>query len=232
MEGARYLEDGRLTIFKRSGIYYARIRISASGRYIWRSLKTSNEQAAIDLGRRLLFQMEQRADRAFRQNPKYSPPSLTTISAIVSGIITTENFSLYAEADHSGFEILAGIRWKAGRRAIDDKVMRGVYPVAQGLLFESSRSCRKTPSCIRPTRTLQWEMMLGKGAVAPLCHYQLSNRFAWRLRLADIMIKNDATENGPYRVADLAKSDSRIPPASLRPGVAIRPVCPTEPRSS
>ena len=26
MEGARYLEDGKLTIFRRSGIYYARIR--------------------------------------------------------------------------------------------------------------------------------------------------------------------------------------------------------------
>ena len=41
MEGARYLEDGRLTIFKRSGVFYARIRNSDSGKYIWRSLKTS-----------------------------------------------------------------------------------------------------------------------------------------------------------------------------------------------
>ncbi len=48
MEGARYLEDGRLTIFRRSGIYYARIRISLQAKYIWRSLKTSNEQTAVD----------------------------------------------------------------------------------------------------------------------------------------------------------------------------------------
>ena len=27
MEGARYLEDGKLTIFKRDGVYYARIRL-------------------------------------------------------------------------------------------------------------------------------------------------------------------------------------------------------------
>jgi len=46
MEGARYLEDGRLTIFKRSGVCYARIRLSASGKYIWRSLKTTDEQTA------------------------------------------------------------------------------------------------------------------------------------------------------------------------------------------
>jgi hypothetical protein len=51
MEGARYLEDGRLTIFKRSGGYCARIRLSASGKCIWRSLKTTNEQGAVDLGR-------------------------------------------------------------------------------------------------------------------------------------------------------------------------------------
>ena len=62
MEGARYLEDGKLTVFRRAGIYYARIRISPV-KYIWRSLKTSNEQTAVDLGRRLLFQIEQRADQ-------------------------------------------------------------------------------------------------------------------------------------------------------------------------
>ena len=86
MEGARYLEDGKLTVFRRAGIYYARMRI-APRQYIWRSLKTSNEQAAVDLGRRLLFQLEQRADRAFRQNPNYLPPSLTITSGTVSGII-------------------------------------------------------------------------------------------------------------------------------------------------
>ena len=61
MEGARYLEDGKLTVFRRAGIYYARIRISPA-KYIWRSLKTSNEHTAVDLGRRLLFQIEQRAE--------------------------------------------------------------------------------------------------------------------------------------------------------------------------
>ena len=43
MEGARYLEDGKLTVFRRAGIYYARPRLSRSIRYITRSLKTSNE---------------------------------------------------------------------------------------------------------------------------------------------------------------------------------------------
>jgi hypothetical protein len=57
MDGARYLEDGKLTIFKRSGVYYARLRISPGKKYVWRSLKTTHEQTAIRLGRRLLFQI-------------------------------------------------------------------------------------------------------------------------------------------------------------------------------
>jgi len=69
MDGARYLEDGKLTIFKRSGVCYARFRISL-GKYIWRSLKTSDEQTAIRLGRRLLFQMEQRADQGLPPKSK------------------------------------------------------------------------------------------------------------------------------------------------------------------
>src|SRR5439155_2739276 len=75
MEGARYLEDGKLTVFRRAGIYYARIRISPM-QYIWRSLKTSNEQTAVDLGRRLLFQMEHRADQGL-------PPKSKLFSAVI-----------------------------------------------------------------------------------------------------------------------------------------------------
>lgn len=87
MDAARYLEDGRLTIFKRSGGYYARIRLSASARYLWRSLKTSNEQTAIDLGRRLLFQLEQRADQGL-------PPKSKLFSAVI------DDYIAYRERDH------------------------------------------------------------------------------------------------------------------------------------
>ena len=47
MEGARYLEDGRLYIFRRQESTTPDIRTSGSAKYIWRSLKTSDEQAAI-----------------------------------------------------------------------------------------------------------------------------------------------------------------------------------------
>ena len=86
MEGARYLEDGKLTVFRRAGIYYARIRISPV-KYIWRSLKTSNEKTAVDLGRRLLFQIEQRADQGFPQKSK-------SFAAVI------DDYIAYRERDH------------------------------------------------------------------------------------------------------------------------------------
>jgi len=96
MEGARYLEDGGLTIFKRNGVFYARIRLSASRRYIWRSLKTSNEQAAIDLGRRLLFQIEQRSDQGL-------PPKSKLFAAVI------EDYIRYRERDHQHGKTSAGM---------------------------------------------------------------------------------------------------------------------------
>ena len=89
MDAARYLEDGKLTIFKRSGVYYARLRISPGKKYLWRSLKTTDEQTAIRLGRRLLFQMEHRVEQACHRNQNYFPLSSMTTFDIVSGIIIT-----------------------------------------------------------------------------------------------------------------------------------------------
>jgi hypothetical protein len=96
MEGARYLEDGRLTVFRRSGVYYARIRTAASGRYTWRSLKTTNEQTAIDLGRRLLFQLEQRADQGL-------PPKSRFFAAVI------DDYIAYRERDHRHGKTSAGM---------------------------------------------------------------------------------------------------------------------------
>ena len=132
MEGARYLEDGRLTIFKRSGGYYARIRLTASRRYIWRSLKTSNEQAAVDLGRRLLFQLEQRAEQGL-------PPKSKLFSAVI------DDYIRFRQRDHNHGRTSDGMLrqiirvskfWReyAGHlavEAIDDKVMREFIPSGQ-----------------------------------------------------------------------------------------------------
>src|SRR5271166_4094333 len=164
MDDARYLEDGRLTIFKRSGTYYARLRISP-GKYLWRSLKTSDEQTAIKVGRRLLFQMEQRAEQGL-------PPKSKLFAAVIDVYIT------YRERDHAHGKTSAGMLrqiirvskfWReyAGElliEDIDDKVMREFIPWRRDYYsrFETlPKNAKRHPT----DKTLQWDMMLGKAIV-------------------------------------------------------------------
>jgi integrase len=96
MDGARYLEDGKLTIFKRAGVYYARFRISPVKKYLWRSLKTSDEQTAVRLGRRLLFQIEQRAEQGL-------PAKSKSFSAVI------DDYVRHRERDHQHGRTSAGM---------------------------------------------------------------------------------------------------------------------------
>jgi integrase len=93
MDGTRFLEDGKLTIVKRSGTYYARLRISH--KYVWRSLKTSNEAIAIALGRRLLFQIEQRDEHGL-------PPKSKKFSKVI------DEYVRYRERHHAHGKTSAG----------------------------------------------------------------------------------------------------------------------------
>ena len=165
MDGARYLEDGRLTIFRRWGTYYARIRSSPSGRYIWRSLKTSDEQAAIRAGRRLLFQLEQRADQGL-------PPKSKSFAAVI------DDYIRYRERDHAHGKTSAGMLrqivrvskfWReyAGGlpiEAIDDKVMREFIPWRRDYYADAEKlpkNAKRHPA----DRTIQFDMMIGKAII-------------------------------------------------------------------
>jgi integrase len=165
MEGARYLEDGRLTIFRRHGVFYARIRTAAFDRYIVRSLKTTSEQTAIDVGRRLLFQLEQRAEAG-----------LPTKSKLFTTVI--DDYIAYRERDHRHGKTSAGMLkqiirvskfWReyAGELAvedIDDKVMREFIPWRRDYYAD----WKKLPKNAKrhPTdRTIQFDMMVGKAIV-------------------------------------------------------------------
>lgn len=156
MEGARYLEDGKLTLFKRSGVFYARIRLSASGRYAWRSLKNTDEQNAIRAGRKLLFQLEQRVDQGL-------PPKSKLFSAVI------DDYIRYRERDHQHGKTSAGtlrqiVRvskfWReyAGElpvEAIDDKVMREFIPWRRD--YYSKFKILPKNARLHPTdKTLQW----------------------------------------------------------------------------
>jgi integrase len=164
MDAARYLEDGRLTIFKRSGVYYARLRISP-GKYFWRSLKTWDEQIAIRAGRRLLFQIEHRVDQGL-------PPKSKTFSKVI------DDYIRYRERDNAHGRTSDGMLrqiirvskfWReyAGDLAvdaIDDKVMREFIPWRRDYYSKFEKLPKNAK--LHPTdKTLQWDMMLGKAIV-------------------------------------------------------------------
>ena len=162
MEDARYLEDGKLTVFRRAGIYYARIRISPV-KYIWRSLKTSNEQTAVDLGRRLLFQLEQRADQGLPPKSKFA--------AVVDDYIRYRERDLRHGGTSAGMlrQIVRVSKfWReyAGELAVEaiDKVMREFIPWRRDY-YASFKELSKNAKLHPADKTLQWDMMLGKAMV-------------------------------------------------------------------
>jgi hypothetical protein len=55
--GAVRLENDRICVFERNGVYQARIRTEAN-RYLWRSLKTRNQFQAISAARKLFHSIE------------------------------------------------------------------------------------------------------------------------------------------------------------------------------
>ncbi|HET7888661.1 MAG TPA: hypothetical protein VFL62_20750, partial [Bradyrhizobium sp.] len=164
MDGARYLEDGRLTIFKRDGVFYARIRLTRK-RYVWRSLKTSDEATAVRAGRKLLFQIEHRADAGL-------PAKSKTFNAVI------DDYVRFRERDHQHGKTSAGMLrqvvrvatfWReyAGHLAIDavdDRVMREFIPWRRDY-YSKFKKLPKNAKLHPTDKTLQWEMMLGKAVV-------------------------------------------------------------------
>ena len=57
MEDKRDLIGGKLVLFRRNGVWQARVPLS-DGRYLWRSLKTADEAAATQAATRLYYQTE------------------------------------------------------------------------------------------------------------------------------------------------------------------------------
>ena len=126
-------------------------------------LKTSNEQAAVDLGRRLLFQIEQRAEQGL-------PPKSKLFSAVI------DDYIRYRERDHRHGKTSAGMLrqiirvskfWReyAGElavEAIDDKVMREFIPWRRDY-YANFKKLPKNAKLHPTDKTLQWDMMLGKG---------------------------------------------------------------------
>lgn len=164
MDSARYLEDGKLTVFRRNGTYYARLRLSL-GKYVTRSLKTTIEETAVQLGRRLLFQLEHRAEQGL-------PPKSKSFAAII------DDYIRFRERDHAHGKTSAGMLRQVKRvskfwreyvghlpiEEIDDKVMREFIPWRRDY-YASFNKLPKNAKRHPTDKTLQWDMMLGKAMV-------------------------------------------------------------------
>ena len=61
MEDVTRIEDGRGVVYKRGGVYHARVRVGPN-KYVYRTLKTGKKALAIKAAQRLVHQFEFRAE--------------------------------------------------------------------------------------------------------------------------------------------------------------------------
>ena len=134
-------------------------------KYIWRSLKTTDVETAIRVGRRLLFQLEQRAEQGL-------PLKLELFSVVIDDSVR------FRERDHHQGRTPEGMLrqiirvskfWReyAGAtpvEAIDDKVMREFVPWRRDY-YSNFKILPKNAELHPTNKTLQWDLMLGKAIV-------------------------------------------------------------------
>jgi len=171
MDDKRVLEDGKLVLFRRNGLWQARIPVG-SGRYIWRSLKTSDEAKAAALGRKLFYQTDAKLAEGL-------PVHSRTLNAVIDEYVAMrERDNALGKAakrassiKHTSDGMLRQVKrvaafWRAyaGTKpieALDDKLLNGYV----GWRKAYYHGIAVLPKNARPDpadKTLQWEIMLGK----------------------------------------------------------------------
>src|SRR5713101_4614887 len=87
MEDERHLEGGKLVLFTRNGIWQARVAIG-NRRYLWKSLKTSNEADAKRAGFKLFHLTEHKIEEGL-------PVQSRSFSIVI------DEFVAHRERDHN-----------------------------------------------------------------------------------------------------------------------------------
>lgn len=168
------LEDGKLVLEDRggSGIWYARIHLPTEGRYVWKSLRTSDLHQAKRDALRLFHQTQFKVAEGL-------PITQRTLNAVIDEYVQTREADhrlgvLAARADgvkHTSEAMLRQIRrvvkfWReyAGPKpiaALDDKLLSGYVPWRK--TYYHGRAELPKNARLNPTdKTLQWEITLGK----------------------------------------------------------------------
>ena len=162
--GAVRLEDDRICVFERNGIYQTRIRTSAN-RYLWRSLKTRNQAQAISAARRLFHSIE------FRQQcglPFGSRSFNRVIDEYVALRETQQKQN--STSNHMLREIRRVVKfWREyiGDRPIEtigNKELSGFIEWRKSY-YAQFKTLPNNAKLNPADKTLQWEMTLGKAIV-------------------------------------------------------------------
>lgn len=180
MDNERRLEDGKLVLFTRNGIWQARIPIGKR-RYLWKSLNTSNAANAERAARKLFYQTERKLEEG-----------LPVRSRLFSDVI--EEYVAYRQKDHDlgkTAKRTAGIKhtseamlrqvkrvakfWDeyAGAQSvelIDDKALRDYIPWRR-TYYHGKEDLHPNAKLTPTDKTLQWDIMLGK-ALLKYAHEQ------------------------------------------------------------
>ena len=171
MDDPLRLEAGKLLLFKRNGLWQARISIG-NRKYLWKSLKTSNAAEAKRAARKLFHQTEYKLDEGL-------PVQSRSFSDVIDEYITERENDNKIGKDakrgssikHTGDSMLRQIKrvskfWKeyAGKRAvdaIDDRVLRDFIPWRK-TYYHKRDDIHHNAKLDPADKTLQWEMMLAK----------------------------------------------------------------------
>ena len=173
MEETIRLDGGKLTLFRRNGLWQARIYLG-HGRYLWRSLKTVKRAEAQQLGLRLLHETE------FKQQQGL-PVSSRSLNAVIDEYVAWRerdhalgNANPHPSTKHTSQHMLRQVQrvvkfWRAyaGAKAIDgvdDKVLRDYLPWRKAY-YEHVSPLPKNAKLHPTDKTLQWEIMLGKALI-------------------------------------------------------------------
>ena len=165
LSDALYLDDGKLVIYRRDTIFYARSYVGAR-KYYWRSLKTRDQQQAVKAGWKIHHQLDAKLQEGL-------PVTAKRFRDVI------DDYVRYREKDHERGKTKAGMLqqikrvsrfWKeyAGSKsihAIDDKDLRSYIDWRRDYYANSGKPIPRNAKLNPADKTLQWEMMLGKAII-------------------------------------------------------------------
>jgi integrase len=169
MQNARYLDDSKLVIFTRGTIFQARTRLP-DGRYVWRSLRTTDPGEALKKGWKVHHQLEERCAQGI-------PVSTKTFGSLIDDYVAWRTKD--CERGKTKPAMLRQVRrvselWKqyAGAKAlpnVGDEQLKDYVEWRRDYytnhFVNKGRSLPQNAKLYPTDSTLQWEIMLGKAII-------------------------------------------------------------------